>query len=218
VSTTFPISPVTDIAFDSADSRVVYLSTGRRWVDSTDHGSGIVKTTDGGETWAFANEGLTARNMTRVAIDSGYRDTLYTGSNLNDFSPSLGIYRSPSAAAGWDLVLGSMRVSGLEADPVVSGTVYAGSYWNGLWRSADYGLGWQRFDGALGWLSSLCLDVVQVEGRTVLYAGVAGGVYGGARDGARQTTKDFYGSGVYRLVIDRQPGRRLYLPLVLRRF
>lgn len=79
LTTTFPISPVTDIEFDPADSQTIYVSTGRRFLDSTDRGSGVLKTTDGGATWTSVNQGLDAASVSRLAVDPEDPAVVYAG-------------------------------------------------------------------------------------------------------------------------------------------
>ncbi len=223
LTVTFPISPVADIAIDPMDRQTLYVATGRRWVDSTERGSGIIKTSNGGATWQFVNQGLTARNITRIAINPNNPNTLYAGANLPDFVQPGGLFKSVNGGETWEQVQPWLRISGLDVDPLVTDTVYAGSYWAGLMRSRDAGANWERVEGALGQLSSLCLEVTVVESRTVIYAGISGGVFSGGTAASPEIvhplagTEQFYGSGVYRLVIDRrQHPEFLYLPLVTR--
>jgi hypothetical protein len=75
----------------------------------------------------------------------------------------------------------------------------------------------------LGQLSSLCLNVTQASSRTIVYAGVSGGLINlpaaDVAGAAHATASDgqFFGSGVYQLTIDhRHRTTRIYLPLVLR--
>jgi photosystem II stability/assembly factor-like uncharacterized protein len=223
LTVTFPISSVTDIVIDPADSQTIYVATGRRWVDSTDRGSGIIKTTDGGATWQFMNQGLTAFSISRLAINPDNTQILYAGANLYDYVQEGGLFRSTNGGMSWEPIQGWLRISGLEVDPLITDTVYAGGYWWGLFKSTDAGANWQRVEGALGWLSSLCLEVVEVESRTVIYAGVSGGVFNSTRTTSVQAprtlagTGQLYGSGVYQLVIDRRQRQSyIYLPLVMR--
>jgi hypothetical protein len=134
-----------------------------------------------------------------------------------------GLFKSVNGGETWEQVQPWLRISGLEVDPLVTDTVYAGSYWAGLWRSRDAGTNWERVEGALGQLSSLCLEVTVVESRTIIYAGISGGVFSGDTAASPETVhllagaEQFYGSGVYRLVIDRRQHHEfLHLPLVTR--
>lgn len=223
VTVTVPISAVTDIAVDPTDSATIYVATGRRWVDSHDRGSGLVKSTDGGDSWAYINEGITALNITRLAIVPDNPQLLYAGSNLSSFQEQGGVFKTEDGGVSWQKSRDWFRISGLQVDPLVTDTVYAGNYWGGLWHTTDAGDTWERVKGPLGQLSSHCIAAVGTLSRTVVYAGVAGGVVAPA---AAQTAGlslavseggEFYGGGVYQITVDRRPQPFIvFLPLVLK--
>ncbi|MBN2146791.1 MAG: IPT/TIG domain-containing protein [Anaerolineales bacterium] len=222
LTTTFPISPVTDIQIDPTDSQTIYVSTGRRFLDGTNRGSGILKTTDGGQTWIFVNEGLTARSIACLAIDPENTQVLYAGAVLESDSADSGVYKSVDGGEHWAPVIGGVRVSGLVVDPLDTNMLYMGAYFNGLWRSADGGENWQRDDDPLGQLSIESLHITTIPSRTILYAGVAGNLLLEATPNAALSMpytadqEQFYGSGVYHLVIDRRSLLNfIYLPMVV---
>lgn len=220
---TLPISAVTDIEIDPTDSQTIYVATGRRFLASTDHGTGVLKTSDGGESWAFVNEGLTCRSVTRLAINPEDPQILYAGAALEENTAESGVYRTADGGEHWEQVIGGLQVSGLAIDPLVTTTVYVGAYGSGLFRSTDDGAHWEREGGSFGRLSSECLHVTAAPSRTIIFAGVAGGLIiaetAAATDGTSTLTgpSQLYGGGVYQLTIDRRPLRdHVYLPLVLR--
>jgi photosystem II stability/assembly factor-like uncharacterized protein len=221
LTVTVPISSVTDIAVDPWDGQVIYASTGRRWEDTHSLGTGIVKSTDGGLTWQYMNQGLTAANISRLAINPGNPAIVYAGSNLADFVPEGGVFRSTDGGQNWTNVGAYLRVSGLGVDPLMTHTVYAGSYWAGLFRSDDDGTNWERVPDPLGHLSSLVLRVTQAQSRTIVYAGVVGGIVTlplrDRQQDALAAGGQFFGSGVYQLVVDRRVQRHLiFLPVIRR--
>jgi photosystem II stability/assembly factor-like uncharacterized protein len=222
LTVTFAISPVSDIVIDPTDPLTMYVSTGRRWVDSTDKGSGIIKTTDGGDTWAFVNQGLTAANISRLAVNPDNPQVLYAGANLANFEEDGGIFKTVDGGAHWQQSMQWLRISGLEVDPLAANTVYAGSYWAGLWRSTDAGATWARVEDPLGHLSSLCLNATQAPSRTLIYAGVIGGLVNvgaaGAQDKARAAAGEgqFFGSGVYQLTVARRL-QSVFLPAIMKK-
>ena len=103
-------------------------------------------------------------------------------------------------------------------------TIYAGVYWGGLFHSTDGGANWGRVEVPLGRLSSLSLSITKMPDRTILNAGVVGGVVDLA--GARlpvaslpdlQGEASLYGSGVYQLTLDhRQDSLLVFLPVTLK--
>jgi len=221
----FPISLVSDIAVDPMDSQTLYVATGHRWEGSWEGlGSGIIKSADRGQTWAFINEGLTATNITRLAIVPDNPQILYAGSNLKGWQQENGVYKTVNGGESWSKSgLDWQHISGLEVDPLMTDTVYAGVFWDGLWRTSDGGETWGRVEGALGQLSIKCLDITEVPSRTVVFAGVAGGVVTSPAIQTQEaeaggTAQDqVYGSGIYLLTVDhRSQPTYVYLPLVLR--
>jgi photosystem II stability/assembly factor-like uncharacterized protein len=223
VTITLAISAVTDIEIDPTDSQTIYVATGRRFLDSTDRGTGILKTTNGGETWAFVNEGIDVRSISRLAIDAGNPLVLYAGAVLENDSTYSGVYKTIDGGESWQQILGERRVSGLAIDPLLPATVYIGTYMNGIYHSTDGGANWEREAGPLGQLSIESLHIAPAPDRTIIFAGVAGDLLTGEASGAAATALDetdqseFYGGGVYQITLDRRPlQNRLYLPLLMR--
>lgn len=223
LAVTLPISAVTDITIDPNDSQTIYVATGRRWEDSSGLGTGIVKTTDGGTTWSYANQDLQITNISRLAILPDESLTLYAGANAQNFDPLGGVFKSEDGGANWEQSATHLRVSGLAVDPLVTDTLWAGSYWAGLFQSFDAGASWARVPGPLGELSSLCLDAVATEDRTIVYAGVTGGVVSPkamattSSDRGSITQDQFYGNGIYQITLDRRQRQvYVYLPLVVK--
>ncbi len=221
LTVTFAISPVSDIVIDPNNPLTMYVSTGRRWVDTTDKGSGIIKTTDGGDTWTFVNQGITAANISRLAINPADPKILYAGTNLTDIREDGGIFKTVDGGAHWQQSLPWLRISGLEVDPLSPNTIYASSYWAGLFRSTDAGATWSRVEDPLGHLSSLCLNVTEAPSRTLIYAGVIGGMVNVATSGegkaqASAGEGQFFGSGVYQLTIVHLLQQRVFMPAMIR--
>ena len=148
---------------------------------------------------------------------------LYAGSNLSTFQEQGEVFKTEDGGANWQKSRDWFRISGLEVDPLVIDTVYAGNYWGGLWHTTDAGDTWERVEGPLGQLSSHCIAAVGTLGRTVVYAGVAGDVVAPAAtqnaglSWVASEGGDFYGGGVYQLTVDRRSQPFIiHLPLVLK--
>ncbi|MBN1657504.1 MAG: IPT/TIG domain-containing protein [Anaerolineae bacterium] len=221
LSTTFPISPVTDIEIDPTDSQTIYVSTGRRFLDSTDRGSGILKTEDGGVSWVFVTGDLAVRSFSRLAINPDLPATVYAGTVLESDSAESGVYRTLDGGGQWGQLTGGVRVSGLGIDPLMTGTLFLGTYLNGLFTSIDAGAHWERVAGLPPQLSIESLHVTTAPDRTIVLVGVAGDLILG--DGqvvagrAPAAPIQFYNGGVYRITIDRRfPAHRVYLPLAVK--
>ncbi len=223
LTVTFAISSITDIVIDPTDSQTIYVATGRRFSDSTNKSTGIIKTVDGGDSWEFVNQGLPALNISRLAINPDDPQILYAGANPSDFVAGSGVFKTVDGGTHWEQVAEGLYVSGLEIHPLMTDTVYVGAYGAGLLQSSDAGASWESVEGPLGQLPSLCLNVTQASSRTMVYAGISGGLINlpamSAIAAARAAASDeqFFGSGVYQLTIDhRHHPSQIYLPLVMR--
>src|SRR5215831_15584352 len=76
---------VSFVAVDPKNSSTIYAATRR----------GVFKSTDGGESWAGANSGLTDNNVSMIVIDPVTPATLYA-------ADAGGIYKSLDAARSWN--------------------------------------------------------------------------------------------------------------------
>ncbi len=92
---------VNSIAFDNADSRVVYLAT--------EH-SGVMVSRDGGETLAAMNTGLMSRNVAAVAGSAGafparlYVSTAYEGAQGGVFRAFLNNASNTALSTNWQRI------------------------------------------------------------------------------------------------------------------
>lgn len=90
----FPSLGVSAIAFDPQNPDIVYLGTGDR--DANDSpGMGVMKSTDGGLTWAFSNSGLETLTIGEILVHPGEPNILLCGTND-------GVFRSTNSGASWD--------------------------------------------------------------------------------------------------------------------
>jgi photosystem II stability/assembly factor-like uncharacterized protein len=123
-------------------------------------GSGVMKSTDAGQTWTAANKGLTTpsgSSVTRVdalALDAGSPNVLYAGTGLGVFKTSNGARTWKLASNGIDLPVGLSNrlvegsIWGLAIDPLHTSTVYAINRMNGLWKSTNGGVTWRNLVAA----------------------------------------------------------------------
>ena len=100
------------VAIDALDPKNVYagIRTG-----------GILKSSDGGDTWAAADTGLTDPRITTLAVDPRDSRILYA-------STAGGVFRSADGASTWqrfNLGLGPYGVNAFAIDPA-GRSVYAG--------------------------------------------------------------------------------------------
>ncbi|MBU1879917.1 MAG: IPT/TIG domain-containing protein [Chloroflexi bacterium] len=193
------ISPVTDIAFDAVTSTIVYAATGL-W----DNGSGILRSTNGGQTWQRTGESIAGLNYaTSIAMEPSfpYRVFVLGGD---------GVYVSDNHGISWtkgNVWRGNIaQILCTDDDPSV--LYFATDI--GLLRSTDGAQSWERAAGTLGRVPIYSLATVTATDRTILYAGTTGGA---VEDPSIGST--LVGAGVYRWT-SRLLGSRLYLPLVFR--
>lgn len=136
------------LAMDPADSRILYLGLGDPF-DGT--GLGVVKSTDGGETWGSAQSLGTSSSIKSILVNPSNRNILLVSTNK-------GLFRSTDAGASfaqvaginatydcWDLAHagGSTFVLTAETDPANADGATAGR----VFRSTDDGATWALATG-----------------------------------------------------------------------
>jgi photosystem II stability/assembly factor-like uncharacterized protein len=187
---------------------------------------GVLKSTDGGETWQYANNGLesTTKNINHIAVHPTNPDTVYLG-ELNS-----GVYKSVDGGRSWfknstGITVPDVRAIAIDySNPRV---VYAGSQRGGIYKSTNNGQDWQLINYGMDPEAAIRSIVIDPTNSQTIYAGDwLSGVYrsldagktwyhinGGLRTRAVQKlaiSKDgnflyagTQGEGVYRLVLNR---------------
>ncbi len=122
------VAGVSFVAVDPTNSSTIYAATQR----------GVLKSGDGGETWAGANSGLPDNGVSMIAIDPLTPATLYAASIF-------GVFKSTDAARSWnklDSVPPEAYASNfwITIDSVSPSTVYLQG--NSILKSADGGQSW----------------------------------------------------------------------------
>ena len=149
-----------DLAFDPQDSRTIYaaLWNTRRppwsiYPPSYGPGSGIFKSTDGGDNWQQLTGGLPTERVGRIgiAVAPANSNLIYAIVDAKEG----GLYRSDDAGASWHKTSGDHRIWGrgwyfchVVVDPKSSETVYVSN--TSLYRSTDGGKNWESIRGAPG--------------------------------------------------------------------
>jgi photosystem II stability/assembly factor-like uncharacterized protein len=156
---------VLSLAYDPAHPTTVYAGTA---------GGGVVKSIDGGRTWAYSSLGLDESIVTALAVDRQDPRVVYAG------TPG-GLFRSMNGGASWSAAAETPAVDGIAVDPQRVGNLYIGTA-NGMYRSYDGGRHWALMARNLVpferrfWVPSL---VVAPSRPSVLYS-----AYFGYRSGA----------------------------------
>jgi photosystem II stability/assembly factor-like uncharacterized protein len=147
------------IWIDPRDSNVLYVSTGifdREAANSdaatnTPGGVGILKSTDGGESWSPINNGLTNLYVGTLFMHPENPDILLAGSGNNAYLEGGGVFLSTDGGTNWQKVLqdGVQAVEFSVSNPQIA---YAGNP-GFIYRSEDGGRTWRqtREEEDLGW-------------------------------------------------------------------
>ena len=149
-----------DLAFDPTNSRTIYASlwNTRRppwsiYPPSYGPGSGIFKSTDGGDTWSQLTNGLPVEGVGRIglAVAPTNPERVYAVVDAKDG----GIFRSDDAGATWRKMSDQRRVwqrgwyfGNIVVDPKDPDDVYVSD--TSVYRSTDGGKTWAAFRGAPG--------------------------------------------------------------------
>ena len=108
------------------------------------HDKGLVKSTDGGTTWAAVS--------TAPASGDGNAVLRHPASGALWLAATGGLWRSEDSGATWAKMAGGLpsgAVKGLALHPTSASVVYAALGTNGVWRTADGGGSWQKISNGL---------------------------------------------------------------------
>lgn len=99
-------------------------------------GSGVFKSTDGGDSWDGVNTGLTSTRIRCLVVDPVTPTIVYAG------TMDSGVFKSTNGAGNWSPTnngLTDFDVGALAIDPMTPAIVYAGTWDGGAFRSVDAG-------------------------------------------------------------------------------
>jgi photosystem II stability/assembly factor-like uncharacterized protein len=134
-------------------------------------GMGVLKSTDGGDSWQASNAGITNVSVQSLAIDPSSPMVVYAGTTD-------GVFKSIDAGATWRLAgLQGAEIRALAIDPDNPATVYAGTSF-GVFKSTNSGAVWA---GASTGITMRDIRVLAIDRQTplTLYVGSGGGAAGG---------------------------------------
>jgi photosystem II stability/assembly factor-like uncharacterized protein len=145
----------------------------------------VQKSTDGGDTWSYAADGLGEASIFALAIDLHNSNVLYAG------SIGQGAYKSTDGAATWTRITIDTNVSALLVDPDNSNVIYAGTDGHGVYKSTNGGRSFAR----VGSPKVTSILALAKSGQT-LYAGTATQGVSESVDGGRTWRNSDVSSGM----------------------
>jgi hypothetical protein len=101
--------------------------------------TGVFRSTDNGDTWTEINNGLTNLGILSFAINEN--GDVFAGGDVDGLCGNGRVFRSTNNRDNWQLVQNGLNtgngINGLLATS--GGTLFAGSYGDGVFRSTDNG-------------------------------------------------------------------------------
>jgi photosystem II stability/assembly factor-like uncharacterized protein len=171
-----PTTAIGAVAFAPSDTSVIYVGTGEAMNAGFAHvGVGILKSINGGQTWALRGESSFARaSIKRIRVDPADANVVVAASSRGGFGrdareaaftspPPFGVHRSSDGGSTWTRTLIG-QITALEVDGSNYSRQYAavgdqrigvhrdtpGALPNGLYRSVDGGVSWTPVQGPWG--------------------------------------------------------------------
>jgi len=189
INTGFPSSAVSSIAIDSANPNVMYIGTGENYgyefsengldirVTRGMYGIGILKTTNGGNTWTKSLDWTydNKRGVWKVLINPKNSNILYAAT-------SEGIFKSVNAGSSWIQQLNYKMVMDLRLNSTDTSVLYAsiGNLTNnvpltdkGIFKSTNGGSSWTKLAGGLpaAWSGKATLELYKGN-QNFIYASI----------------------------------------------
>jgi uncharacterized repeat protein (TIGR01451 family) len=152
-----PSTAIGALAVAPSSDNIVYAGTGEGALSGDSYyGNGILKSTDGGNTWAHVSGDFFAGVSTaRLAVDPNNADHLYAAiergrGGARRVSPPIhstyGIWESRDGAATWTLLMAapgaSLGATDIRLDPQTPTTLYASFWGDKIYKSTDGGATW----------------------------------------------------------------------------
>ncbi|HRH66047.1 MAG TPA: T9SS type A sorting domain-containing protein [Bacteroidia bacterium] len=159
--TGYPVRGVSCILINPVNPDIMYIGTGESYSHGTtvnglitrptrgSVGTGILKSTDGGLTWAPSLDWQynQARGIWDMQFNPLNPDVIYAATTE-------GIFKSNDAGNSWNQTLNQHMVMDLLVDPVDTTTIYAGvgnvdTTGNGIYRTLNSGASWTKLTNGL---------------------------------------------------------------------
>ena len=161
-----PVDSYTALAFDATAPHTIYAGTVHH---------GVLVSTNDGDTWSTANNGLPAAAVINSLVFDSDRHQLWAAT-------ALGVYRLDDKGTTWKAlnsglppgsVVNVVRVASMSGGP--NGLVYAGAN-HGFFRSTDSGIHWMLSEESL---SGISIRAILVDFRypSTVYIGTGAGAF-----------------------------------------
>ena len=190
VSTGFPVLGISSISIAPNDSNLIYIGTGEVYNYSGagygaayrnmrgTYGIGILKSTDGGETWSKSLDWAynSGSGIWSVEINPLNPNTVWAATTE-------GIYRSYDAGITWqqvhDVIMGmDLVVNPVDTNIVITGHGNFASTGFGIYRTTDGGASWTHITSGLPsyYEGKIQLDIFKAD-PNIVYASIGHGFY-----------------------------------------
>jgi uncharacterized repeat protein (TIGR01451 family) len=174
---------------------------------------GVARSTDGSNSWAAGNTGITSPTITSLAINPSTPQTLYAGTIDG------GVFKSTDSGASWlasNSGLTDLHIQVLTVNPVTPSTIYLGTSSRGVFKSTNSGTSWKAINTGQNGMTVHELEIDPATPSTI-YAGTDQRVFkttnSGASWAAVHTGMLNQGSTINSLVIDPVTTSTLYAGL-----
>jgi len=211
------------ILFDPENPDILYASTGifdREAYNET--GEGVLKSTDGGETWTNINNGLENLFVGFLEMHPEDHNTLICAAGNITYNEGMGIYITHNGGESWEKILEPETldpftvVTYSPSDPEI---VYAGSS-HAFYRSEDGGETWQIFTkeegsyGPPGVLAGFPISAaVDPDDPMVIFVNNYGGGVFKSEDGAQTWTvssSGYTGANLHQVIVSPDDADTVY--------
>ena len=98
----------------------------------------VQKSTDGGNSWSYAADGLGEASVSSLAMDPHNSNVLYAGGS------GQALFKSTDGAATWTPITINTNITALLVDPDNSNVIYAGTDGRGVYKSTNGGRSFAR--------------------------------------------------------------------------
>jgi photosystem II stability/assembly factor-like uncharacterized protein len=165
-------------------------------------GSGVLKSVDGGASWATANGALPTANVQALAIDPSTPSTLFAGTDT-------GVFKSTDGGQSWAAANGDLAgapqvsVNSLAIDSGSPATLYAATS-SGVFKTIDGAANWTSINAGLWGLTPRVITI-DLASPSTLYVGV-------------DDNEQYVGNGVFKSIDAGTSWSRIYTASVVEDF